>query len=152
MTTTTVDDVFTDTASCACGSYDVLLSTTKMPSYRHHFLLQKNYEVKFRQKKYVTRMWADAQRDGRPAEYRWRRLRKFHIIPLLVPRRKVWLTPTGRVPCSNAANVGECRTWTQSEVCTWQNSIMGQRLPKNVYIAYQPTRRSNIVQSFLGLR
>ena len=24
--------------------------------------------------KYVTRMWADAQRDGRPAEYRWRPL------------------------------------------------------------------------------
>jgi len=27
------------------------------------------------------------------------------IIPLLLPRRKVWLAPTGRVPCSNAANV-----------------------------------------------
>jgi len=25
-------------------------------------------------KKYLTRMWADAQRDGRPAEYRWRPL------------------------------------------------------------------------------
>ena len=24
--------------------------------------------------KKVTRMWADAQRDGRPAEYRWRHL------------------------------------------------------------------------------
>ena len=30
-------------------------------------------------------MWADAQRDDRP-----------------VQRRKVWLTPTTRVPCSNA--------------------------------------------------
>ena len=39
-------------------------------------------------------MWANAQRDGRPAEYRWRPL---------VQRRKVWLTPTTRVPCSNAA-------------------------------------------------
>jgi len=29
-------------------------------------------------------MWADAQRDGRPAEYRWRPLRKF-VIPFLVP-------------------------------------------------------------------
>jgi len=37
-------------------------------------------------------MWANAQRDGRPAEYRWRRL--FNAA--------VWLTPTG-VPCSNAA-------------------------------------------------
>jgi len=33
-------------------------------------------------------MWADAQRDDRP-----------------VQRRKVWLTPTTRVPCSNAAKM-----------------------------------------------
>jgi len=38
-------------------------------------------------------MWANAQRDGRPAEYRWR--------PLF--NATVWLTPTTRVPCSNAA-------------------------------------------------
>ena len=38
-------------------------------------------------------MWANAQRDGRPAEYRWRPLQC----------RKVWLTPTTRMPCSNAA-------------------------------------------------
>ena len=38
-------------------------------------------------------MWANAQRDHRPAEYRWR--------PLL--NAAVWLTPTIRVPCSNAA-------------------------------------------------
>jgi len=38
-------------------------------------------------------MWANAQRDGRPVEYRWR--------PLL--NTAVWLTPTNRVPCSNAA-------------------------------------------------
>ena len=30
-------------------------------------------------------MWANAQRDGRPAEHRWRPS---------VQRRKVWLTPT----------------------------------------------------------
>ena len=41
----------------------------------------------------ITRMWASAQRDGRPAEYRWR--------PLL--NAAVWLTPTTRMPCSNAA-------------------------------------------------
>jgi len=39
-------------------------------------------------------MWANAQRDGRPAYYRWR--------PLF--NAAVWLTPTTRVPCSNAAN------------------------------------------------
>ena len=38
-------------------------------------------------------MWANAQRDGRPADYRWRPL--FNAV--------VWLTPTTRVPCSNAA-------------------------------------------------
>ena len=38
-------------------------------------------------------MWANAQRDGRPAEYRWR--------PLF--NAAVWLTPTSRVPYSNAA-------------------------------------------------
>ena len=38
-------------------------------------------------------MWANAQRDGRPAEYRWR--------PLF--NAAVWLTPTTRVPCTNAA-------------------------------------------------
>jgi len=26
------------------------------------------------------------------------------------------------VPCSDAANIGEHKTWTQSEFCTWQNS------------------------------
>jgi len=40
-------------------------------------------------------MWANAKRDGRPAYYRWRRL--FNAA--------VWLTPTIRVPCSNAANM-----------------------------------------------
>jgi len=38
-------------------------------------------------------MWANAQRYGRPAEYRWRRL--FNAA--------LWLTPTTRVPYSNAA-------------------------------------------------
>jgi len=38
-------------------------------------------------------MWANAQRDGRPAKYRWR--------PLF--NAAVWLTPTTRVSCSNAA-------------------------------------------------
>jgi len=38
-------------------------------------------------------MWANAQRDGRPAQYRWR--------PLF--NAEVWLTPTTTVPCSNAA-------------------------------------------------
>jgi len=38
-------------------------------------------------------MFANAQRDGRPAVYRWR--------PLFNAAK--WLTPTTRVPCGNAA-------------------------------------------------
>ena len=30
------------------------------------------------------------------------------------------------VPCSNAPNIGERKTWTQSELCSWQNSLRGQ--------------------------
>jgi len=78
----------------------------------------------------TTRMWADAQRDGRPAEYRWRRLRKFRNSIPCIPRRKVWLRPAAGVPSSNAANMGEGKTWTQSEFCTWQNSVRGQEPPK----------------------
>ena len=74
------------------------------------------------------------------------------VIPFLVPRRKVWLTPTARVPCSNAANIGEWKTWTQSEYCTCQNSVTGQE-PQNVHIVYQlqPMRRPNIVQILVNL-
>ena len=68
-------------------------------------------------------MWANAQRDGRPAKHRWR--------PLL--NSTVWLTPTARVLCSNTTNIGECNTWTQSEFCTWQNSVRGQEPPKMIY-------------------
>jgi len=32
------------------------------------------------------------------------------VVPFLVPRRKVWLTPAAGVPCSNAANIGERNT------------------------------------------
>jgi len=42
---------------------------------------------------YRTRMWANAQRDGRPAIYRWRPLFNAAVRP----------TPTTRVLCSNAA-------------------------------------------------
>jgi len=55
------------------------------------------------------------------------------VIPFLVPHRKVWLTSAGGVPCSDATNIEECKTWMQSEFCTWQ----GQEPPKSVYIVYQ---------------
>ena len=52
------------------------------------------------------------------------------VIPFLARRRKLWLTPTGPVPCSKADNIGERKSWTQSEFCTWQNSVRGQELRK----------------------
>jgi len=64
-------------------------------------------------------------------------LRESSVIPFLVPRRKVWLTAADGVPCSNAANIGERKTWMQSESCTGQNSVRGKR-PENVYIVYHP--------------
>jgi len=30
----------------------------------------------------------------------------------------------------NAVNIGERKTWTQREFCTWQNSVRGQEPPK----------------------
>jgi len=45
-------------------------------------------------------MWAGAQRDGRPAEYKLRHLRKFrNSIPCTTPQSL--LTPAAGVPCSN---------------------------------------------------
>jgi len=70
-------------------------------------------------------MLADAQRDGRPAEYRWRRLRKFR-------NTTAQSLADGRcsMPCSNAANIGERKTWMQSDFCSWQNSVGGGKRPK----------------------
>jgi len=56
-------------------------------------MLNLNKRTKTKPKPKPTRMWANAQRDGRSAEYRWH--------PLF--NTAVWLTPTTRVPCSNAA-------------------------------------------------
>jgi len=86
-------------------------------------------------------MCADAQRDSRPAEYRWR--------PQMIERRKVWLTP-----------LLECRAVT----LPYENTRLGgkvnfapgkfplgQESPK-MYIVYHPRRRPNIVQGLVDLR
>jgi len=81
-----------------------------------------------------------------PSEYRWRALLKMtrsesSAVLFLVPCRKVWLTPTARVPCSNAANI-EHKTWTQSEFCTWQNSVRCHYPRKCIYyVAAQKTAK-----------
>ena len=41
--------------------------------------------------------------------------------------------PTAQVPCSNTANIGERKTWTQIEFCSWQNSVRGQEPRKYAY-------------------
>ena len=37
------------------------------------------------------------------------------------------------VLCSNTANIKERKTWTQSEFCSWQNSIRGPQPQKWIY-------------------
>jgi len=77
-------------------------------------------------------MWADAKRDGRPDEYRWRHLQKFrNCIPCTMPQTLA--DPAAGLPCSNAANIGERKTWTQSELCTWRNSVRGKDRQKCLY-------------------
>jgi len=39
----------------------------------------------------------------------------------------------GRGPCNNTANIGERKTWTQGEVCSWQNFVRGQEPQKCTY-------------------
>jgi len=55
------------------------------------------------------------------------------VISFLVLRSKVWLMAAAWVPCSNAANIGERLTWTQSEFCSWQNSVTGRQPPKCIH-------------------
>jgi len=62
-------------------------------------------------------------------------------MPFLAPHHKVWLTHTAQVPWSNAANIGERRSWTQSEFCTWQNSLRGQDPPKCISVPAQETAK-----------
>jgi len=74
-------------------------------------------------------MWADAKRDGRRAKYRWHPLRKFRNFIRCTTLQSV-ADPTAGMPGSNAANIGERKTWTQSEFCSWQNSVTWQEPPK----------------------
>ena len=79
-----------------------VLQTTKTPTstdsldHRHHhncYSVTNHFARRAQQIK--LEMWANAQRDGCPSEYRWR--------PLL--NATVWLMPTTIVPCSNAAKM-----------------------------------------------
>jgi len=77
-----------------------------------------------------SRMWADAKRDGRPAEHRWRTLRKFR----------------NSIPCTTQKSLADARCWPEcravmlpiyenarlrrSEFCTWENSVRGAKAAK----------------------
>ena len=54
------------------------------------------------------------------------------IIPFLLLHRKVWLMLTAQLPYSNAANIGECKTWRKVNF-TPGRIPFGAIAPKNVY-------------------
>jgi len=78
-------------------------------------------------------MWANAQHDGRPTEYRWHPVlntAKSASCPLL-DCRAVMLP------------IGERKTWRmQSEFCTWQNFVMEQQPPKMYIYSLQAQVRA----------
>ena len=71
------------------------------------------------------------------------------VILFLVPRHKVWLTAPARVPCSNVANIGERKTCTQSQFCSWQNSVMGKSSQQEGQHPLTGQRAANFRLSFL---
>jgi len=52
-------------------------------------------------------------------------------IPCTTPQSLA--DPAAGVPRSKAANIGERKTWTQSELCSWQNSVSRQKPQKCIY-------------------
>ena len=57
---------------------------------------------------------------------------KSSVILFLVRRHKVWLMVHALVPCSSAANIGECRTWMQVNFVA-SKIPFGARAPKYIY-------------------
>jgi len=86
-------------------------------------------------------MWADAQRDGRPAEYRWRPLRKFCISIPCTTRHTAkfgWhpLLECCAVRCQYNRVQDLDVKWILHRAKFHQGA--GAGAPKNVYIVYQP--------------
>jgi len=77
----------------------------------------------------ITRMWANAERDGP--------LPNIGGALCSTPQRLV--APSARAPCSNAANRRAQDLRTQSEFCTCQNFVTGQQPPK-MYTLSIPTQ------------
>ena len=57
------------------------------------------------------------------------------IIPFLILRHKLWLTPAARVQCSNAANIGEFKTWRKVNFAPGKILSGGKSLQKCIYNA-----------------
>jgi len=58
---------------------------------------------------------------------------KSSVIPFLLRRRKLSLTPTARVPCSNAANTGERKIWTKANFARGKIPLRGKSPRKCIY-------------------
>jgi len=93
-------------------------------------------------------MWANAQRDGCSAEYRWRRL--FNA-------EKVWLTPTTRVSCSNAAKTlyGSQQNFARCLAVSWAGRLFlhfRRMLPRNGILpcAKFTLRPPSVALSYIG--
>jgi len=71
------------------------------------------------------------------------------IIPFLVPRRKVWLRPAAGEPCSNAANIGERKTWMQSEYFYVAKFRKGAKAPKMYSVLAQETAKDRATFGWL---
>jgi len=76
-----------------CGGDAALCQITLTTCFSLLYLTCKSVQNHCNSVSYSLEMWANAKRDGHPAEYRWRP--PFNAA--------VWRTPTTRVPCSNAA-------------------------------------------------
>jgi len=74
------------------------------------------------------------------------------VIPFLVPRCKVWLTPAAGVPCSNAvtlpiqenARLGRKVNFAPGKI------LSGGKRPKNVYIMYLHAHKTCFKCDFLS--
>ena len=63
-----------------------MIETRLLKSNQIKFICDTKIQIPLKESK-ILEMWADAQRDGRPAEYRWRPLRKFrNSIPCTTPQ------------------------------------------------------------------
>jgi len=64
------------------------------------------------------------------------------VIPFLVPCRKFWLTPAAGVPCSNAANIRERKTWRKVNFVRGEIPSGGNSPRKCIYsVAAQETAK-----------